>query len=158
MLRPTINKPDWFVTDPAKLVEPSGSKKNTGWSPAEPHPAQNENWLMYSISLWLEYLDTIGAKQSEVVDATRAINEDDNGRIIFIDSTAGSFDLDLPDPATFANMSFRVIDRAGNLSTNPVLLDRFGTEAIAGLTQDYVLQANFGSWEIYCNGSNYFIL
>lgn len=54
--KPTVNILDWVPSaDPLKISEPSGSKKAQGWSPNEPLPAQQENWILYSISQWKQY-------------------------------------------------------------------------------------------------------
>lgn len=56
MARPTVPFLDWTPdNDPLKVIEPSGSKKTQGWSPNEPLPAQNMNWLLYSMDQWLKY-------------------------------------------------------------------------------------------------------
>ena len=57
MNKPTVPMLDWTPgNDPAKVIEPSPSKKNDGWNPNEPLPAQNMNWFLYSIDQWLRYL------------------------------------------------------------------------------------------------------
>lgn len=54
--KPTVSILDWVPSgDPDKISEPSGSKKTQGWSPNEPLPAQQENWILYSISQWQQY-------------------------------------------------------------------------------------------------------
>lgn len=56
--KPTVSILDWVPSgDPAKISEPSGSKKTQGWSPNEPLPAQQENWILYSLSQWQKYFE-----------------------------------------------------------------------------------------------------
>lgn len=68
MARPTVPFLDWTQdNDPLKNVEPSGSKKNQGWSPNEPLPAQNMNWILYSIDQWLKYaVDSAGRAGGQI--------------------------------------------------------------------------------------------
>ena len=57
-IKPTVSKIDWVPNaDPLKISEPSGSKKAQGWSPNEPLPAQQENWILYSLSQWIKYFE-----------------------------------------------------------------------------------------------------
>jgi hypothetical protein len=49
----------WTKTNPTVRVEPSGSKKNTGWAPNERPPAEYFNWLEYIVNEWIEYLESV---------------------------------------------------------------------------------------------------
>lgn len=69
--KPTVARLDWVPTgDVDKISEPSGSKKAQGWSPSEPLPAQQENWILYSLSQWLKYFEDLTDKNPEKVVAT----------------------------------------------------------------------------------------
>lgn len=57
MAKPTT-KPGWNPADPLDIVVPSGSKKNTGFSPNEKPPSQYFNWFWKLVSDWIDYLDT----------------------------------------------------------------------------------------------------
>lgn len=57
--KPTVAQLDWVPSNSGVRVEPTGSKKNQGWSPLEPLPAQNENWILYSIDQWIKYLERV---------------------------------------------------------------------------------------------------
>ncbi len=82
----------------------------------------------------------------------------DDGRVILIDSSGGSFDLDLPDPTTLrAGFVTRIVDVGGALVANPVTLDRFGAETIGGVAQDFMFRADFGEWVLRRNGPNWLI-
>lgn len=79
MARPTVPFLNWTPdNDPQKVVEPSGSKKTQGWSPNEPLPAQNMNWLLYSIDQWLQYAvesaDRVGGQIRSVLGTTAQMN------------------------------------------------------------------------------------
>lgn len=64
--KPTVTMLDWVPSgDVDKISEPSGSKKAQGWSPSEPLPAQQENWILYSLSKWLKYFEDFTDKRSE---------------------------------------------------------------------------------------------
>lgn len=68
--KPTVTRLDWVPSgDVDKISEPSGSKKAQGWSPSEPLPAQQENWILYSLSRWLQYFEDFTDKRSEKVVA-----------------------------------------------------------------------------------------
>lgn len=81
-----------------------------------------------------------------------------NDALLMVDSTLGSFDISLPDPATFINSTVKILDVAGKLSLNKVTLKRHATELISGVSADFFLESDFGSWEIYSNGSNWFVI
>ena len=57
--KPSVAQLDWVPSNSGVRVEPSGSKKNQGWSPQEPLPAQNENWILYSIDQWIKWLEKV---------------------------------------------------------------------------------------------------
>jgi len=51
---------DWTVGNPnfgTVTVEPTGGKKETGWTPSEKPPAETMNWLFYNIDQWVKYLN-----------------------------------------------------------------------------------------------------
>lgn len=82
----------------------------------------------------------------------------DSGQVITIDSAAGVFDLDLPDPATLpVGWWVRIVDVGGALTSNPVTLDRFGAESISGVAADFLLRADFGEWVLRRNGTNWLV-
>ncbi len=58
--KPTVPRLDWVPSGSRdKISEPSGSKKAQGWSPNEPLPAQQENWILHSLSQWLRYFEAL---------------------------------------------------------------------------------------------------
>lgn len=61
MSKPT-NKPNWNPSDSSKIVEPSSTKKSQGWSSGEKPAAEHFNWLMKTVSEWIDYVDTAGVK------------------------------------------------------------------------------------------------
>jgi len=107
----------------------------------------NGQWIVTSIESALFV--------SSTKTTTYSITAADKGSIIHIDSTSGSFDLDLPAPSV--GFFFTVKDVGGFLSINPVTFDRFGVEEFEFLAADYVLESDFGIWEIYSDGIDWFL-
>lgn len=115
--KPTVTRLDWVPSgDVDKISEPSGSKKAAGWSPSEPLPAQQENWILYSLSQWLKYFEDLTDKKPEKVVATLGTPAQ---------VTSGDADFSIPQDAydaaaTAGGGVIRVLDVAvvGNLSLN----------------------------------------
>jgi len=78
--------------------------------------------------------------------------------LLKLDSSAGGFDLQLPDPSSFAKRSLTIKDEAGFLSSNPVNLVRHDDELISGVQSDFALESDFGVWNLYCDGTNWELL
>ena len=164
--RPTDNLPDWYPTNPSDLVEPSGSKKAQGYVPEEPLPAQNFNWLFYSTSTWLQYLldvsdergNGLAAQGDVAVSGARAVTEADDGKVLEIDSSTAGFTLTLDPVADMVNKKVTIKDIGGKLSTNPVILARGAGELFEDLDSNFTLEADYGTWHVYCDGIQYFLL
>lgn len=56
MAKPT--KPQWAYGDSSYRIEPSTSKKQTGWLSAEKPPFQYMNWIHYQNNSWIDYFET----------------------------------------------------------------------------------------------------
>lgn len=80
------------------------------------------------------------------------------GGVIPLNSEGGSFNVQLPDPATMTGKQFTLKDVAGFLSMFPVTLVRNGAELIEGLAEDYELRADFGAWCLYCDGVDWIFI
>lgn len=55
------SKPNWTVGNPnfsTVTIEPSSSKKETGWGKSERPPREFMNWLFFNVHEWIEYLET----------------------------------------------------------------------------------------------------
>ena len=61
MSKPT-NKPGWNPSDPSKVVEPNSTKKSQGWAAGEKPAAEHFNWLMKTVSQWIDYIDVEGVQ------------------------------------------------------------------------------------------------
>lgn len=81
--------------------------------------------------------------------------------IIFFDSTGGSFNCQLLDPATVVSGAtsriYKFYDTSGTLNANPVTLVRFGSEKIEGIAASRLLQTNWGFWQLTTNGVDWFL-
>lgn len=98
-----------------------------------------------------------GALGVLLVNSNLVLTSGDNRRILNLDSSGGSFNIELPAPA--ANFLLTIKDFIGSLAAFPVTLTRSGPGVqIEGLAADYVLQADFGAWELYCDGTNYYFV
>lgn len=164
--KPTENKPEFLVTDPADRVEPSGSKKSAGYDPNEPLPAQSFNWLLYSISLWIAYLEDktdvqgagVGSVGFEYVNDPTAIDNEDDGKTFLSDNEDDTLEFQLPDPTTVEGQVFTIKDTTGFFGDNPVMVLIDGAENFEGLNEDYELASPFGTWNIYCDGVDWFLI
>lgn len=78
--------------------------------------------------------------------------------LIPFDSSGGSFNLFLPNPASFPNQSYRIADVGAAANSFPITLKRFASENISGLAQDYLLEAQDGVWEVFSDGTNWYML
>lgn len=157
-VKPTINKLNWIQADTDAYTEPSGSKKASGYAPFEPLPAQHLNWFLRSLSLWIDYLDASVSNEIEPAAGAVTVDDTDQGKLFLVNSTAGAFNFILPNPAVNAGLRFRIRDVGGKLSTNPITLQRFASEGISGLAANYLLESDFGTWEVVCDGTNYYLL
>lgn len=60
------SKPEWVPSDdPAKIIEPSASKKNTGWASEEKPPFQYFNWFWNNLSKWIDWFN--GTRKYNIV-------------------------------------------------------------------------------------------
>jgi hypothetical protein len=98
MGKPT-DYPDWYPTGAdANTIEPSSGKKNAGFAALEKIAYQFLNWLFYSISAWIRYLDTVtgydvvvaasgyGATHATLAAAISAVGSTPNLRVLLADS------------------------------------------------------------------------
>jgi hypothetical protein len=88
--------------------------------------------------------------------ANYTILSTDNKKIIICDSSGGAFNLTLPTPA--AGFAISVKDKLGTFSTNNVTLVRAGSEKIENLAANYAMQADFGSYHIVSDGTDWFLI
>lgn len=112
------------------------------------------------IALGNGFVYTATTLQSQITrlakTSTYSVLSTDVGKLLELDPTAGIFTLNLPAPAD--GFFFSAMDLSGVIQDNPVTLHRFGSEKIQGLAADYTLEANWGSWKIYSDGTDYKLL
>ena len=73
-----------------------------------------------------------------------------------LNSTSAAFNVQLPAPSTLKGQFVFLKDIAGLLSTNNVTLLQNASEKIENVAASYVLSANFGSWDLFSDGTNWF--
>jgi hypothetical protein len=96
-----------------------------------------------------------GALGVLVVNTNLVLTSGDNRRILMLDSSGGSFNVELPTPA--ANFLLTVKDFLGELENFPVTLTRPNPAVkIEGLAADYELRAAWGNWSLFSDGTNYY--
>ena len=82
----------------------------------------------------------------------------DTDNIILVNTTSNAITISLPNPTLHNNRVIYIKDTGGNLITNNLILARFSSEKIDGLTANKTFIANYGSWQIVCDGVNWWIL
>lgn len=76
--------------------------------------------------------------------------------VVRLDSSAGAFSIQLPDPATLTNKKIVLKDVGGVLSSKPITLVRDDVgDLIEGLASSFILESDFGSWTLFCDGTNF---
>jgi hypothetical protein len=80
----------------------------------------------------------------------------DKGNTYLVDTTNGAITFQLPAPIVGMWFSFK--DVGGSLSTNPVTLTRAASEKIEDLAANYALEANYGTWTVGTDGTDWFLL
>lgn len=96
-----------------------------------------------------------GALGVTTVSGNTVLTSGDNKRILLCNTTGGAFNIELPTPAS--NFLLTIKDYLGLFGTNPVTLTRSApTVGIEGLDSDYILEANYGSWSLVCDGADYY--
>ncbi len=78
--------------------------------------------------------------------------------VVRLDSTGGVFNLQLPNPTTTPGLLVKLKDVGGGCNAYPITLVRFSTEKIEELAANFLLDSCFGTWSLYCDGTNWHIL
>jgi hypothetical protein len=84
--------------NPAYIQQPPTGQSNTGWLGGQPPPFQYDNYALYILDQWVQYLDAAGAGGSYVT-VTSAYAPEPPVSVIFANATAGGFTITLPSPA-----------------------------------------------------------
>ncbi len=97
----------------------------------------------------------IGSGGIETKSGAYVVTSSDSGKVFLCDTTSAAFALTLP--AAAASFKFSVIDKGGVFATNNITVTRAAAESIQGLAANYALQSNWGRWDFFCDGTNWFI-
>lgn len=121
--------------------------------------------LSLSIQLQIAQLDEavtshLGALSNGVLVATSliTITEASDGAVYACTTDAGAFNCQLPVPGSFKNMKFTIVDKTGNFNTAALTLVRNGSEKINNLAANLALEANFGRWTVWCDGTDFYTI
>lgn len=117
-----------------------------------------DNNLNQALSDLTKWKPAVFARTVVAVATTTAIALINANNVFELNSSAGSFNLTLPAPSIFAGQSIVLKDVAGALTNNPVTLVRNAAEKIENLAANYALQANYGSWALFSDGTNWIFL
>lgn len=152
--------PVWIPDNTTNIIEPSSGQKNTGWLPGQVPPAQYFNWILNLINQWIEYFDDVIQPVLTLTvtsgDSPFPITDDYRGSTLLCDTSGGPLVFELP-PAPAEGFSFTTADIGGELATNPITMERFGSQEIQGVAADYLLEAPFGSWTWTFDGTDWWI-
>ena len=78
-----------------------------------------------------------------------------DGQVIQVDTTAART-LTLPTPV--AGFKVSIVDISGQAGANKITLNPFSTDKIMGLNVAYILEANWGYWTFFSDGTDWFIV
>lgn len=84
------------------------------------------------------------------------LSEDDDGKVILVDSSAART-INLPAaPGTGFKVTFK--DYVGLMGTNNLTVARNGSAEIEGMAADYACQSDFGQWTFIFDGTDYWLI
>jgi hypothetical protein len=89
---------------------------------------------------------------SQAVSGNITLSSD---KVFLVDTTAAR-SLTLPAAAEASH--FYLKDASGFSSSNVITIVRAGSEQIEGVAANKTLRTDFGCWEFWCNGTNWFII
>lgn len=115
--------------------------------------AGNLNTYAGKASLQASFQRVIALTASDSPFNIKAIH---SGAVFLMDTTTGPIDIELPAPCN--GLVFTLKDTAGNLSNEAVTLIAPVGVDLAGIDDEYVLESNFGCWEVLCSETEFVIL
>lgn len=145
-------------------LQPPAGQLNTGWLLAQKPPFQWMNWLFTTIDQWIQWFAQVTANPGAVtqgvisVTTTYSLLSTANGYFLEVNSSGGAFNIQLFNPSGNAGFKCTIKDVGPGFAANNVTLLRYGTEKIEMATQSYALQSDAGVWELYTDGTNWFLL
>lgn len=118
----------------------------------------NLNNAVSSTANWKLYSPTAPLSVVTFSSSPVSISASLNGTIYQANTTSGSITFNLPSPATAgAGFGFHIVDTAGTFGTNAAILAPNASELIVGLNANYNMNASWGAWNFYTDGTNWFI-
>lgn len=96
-----------------------------------------------------------GVTQPLVGEYPLTLTDDDDGRVILVDTTAPRTINAHNAPANF-KITFK--DISGQANTNPITFVRFGAQEMEGLAADYLMESDFGSWSWVFDGNDWLLI
>ncbi len=145
-------------------VQPPPGQLSTGWLNTQKPPYQWFNWLFNKTDSWIKWFDQITAFLGFASQGVIAISTNTtilstmNGKVILVTNPGGTLSIQLPNPSGLAGFNFILKDVGEDFSTNPAQFLQHSTELIEGVASTYALIADGGTWYVYTNGTNWFIL
>jgi hypothetical protein len=134
-----------------------GSLVNSGGVVYTSIADNNLNHAVTNASFWrTQVAGSQGVAINPGATPTVTLTAADNGKLFYVNTANGPVQFNLAVAA--ANFNIKVKDVAGFASTNAMTLHRIGSESIEALAADYVMDADFGEWNINCDGTNYFLI
>jgi hypothetical protein len=99
----------------------------------------------------------IGNSGAQVVAANLTLTSVDKGKVLLVDTSA-SRQITLPDPSLNSGFMITIKDATGQANTNNIQILRFGSEKIENTAATKLLQNDFGCFNLFCNGTDWFII
>lgn len=95
---------------------------------------------------------------SATITATQDLTGAHIGQVVKVNTSAGAISLNLMRPLAMKNKTIIIQDVGGALSSNALTLARFGAENIALIGANYFLRGDFGTWYLWSDGTDYFLI
>lgn len=117
----------------------------------------NLNQSILDLTKWRPYNFQTATAALNIANSPYTVTLSDSNQILMIDSSLGNMTIQLPSPAASANLYFTIKDVGGYSATAPITIKRYSAEKIEGLASDYTCEANYGTWKIVCDGTNWWL-
>jgi hypothetical protein len=101
------------------------------------------------------YVGGVAYTTITVSNTNRTLDTTTADNIVFVKTSSAPVSLTLPAPTN--GRHFRIVDINGTLSTNNLTLVRNGSEKINGVASSKVFTTNWGQWEIFSDGTDWFV-
>lgn len=127
-------------------------------------PTQSANRVFSGPTSGAAAIPTFRALVNADLPTTTVVNKSSNYTVVSTDSntyftldTSGAaFTLTLPAPTSGFRIKF--VDSTGSFTANNLTLAPNGAEKISGLAASRLFQTNWGGWEVFSNGTDWFVI